>query len=84
MSAEIQAEAAAPPAGAPAAPPTAIERAITEYLQHMGVERGLALNTLSAYRRDLTRYARFLAAEGCQAPDQITRHHVTGLSILGI
>ncbi|PTT70361.1 site-specific tyrosine recombinase XerD [Arthrobacter sp. HMWF013] len=62
----------------PAAPPTAIDRAITEYLQHMGVERGLALNTLSAYRRDLTRYARYLAAEGCQAPDQITRHHVTG------
>lgn len=78
MSAEIQAEAAAPAAVAPAAPPTAIERAITEYLQHMGVERGLALNTLSAYRRDLTRYARFLAAEGCQAPEQITRHHVTG------
>ena len=70
MSAEIQAEAPAPP--------TAIDRAITEYLQHMGVERGLALNTLSAYRRDLTRYARYLAAEGCQAPEKITRHHVTG------
>lgn len=79
MSAEPMAEASpAEKATPPAAPPTAIDRAITEYLQHMGVERGLALNTLSAYRRDLTRYARYLAAEGCQAPDQITRHHVTG------
>ena len=34
---------------------------MTDYLLHMGVERGLAANTLAAYRRDLARYARFLA-----------------------
>ncbi|TPV48442.1 site-specific tyrosine recombinase XerD [Pseudarthrobacter phenanthrenivorans] len=62
----------------PAAPPTAIERGITDYLQHMGVERGLAANTLSAYRRDLARYTRYLAAQGCSSPRDITRHHVTG------
>ncbi|ADX72672.1 tyrosine recombinase XerD [Pseudarthrobacter phenanthrenivorans Sphe3] len=62
----------------PAAPPTAIERGITDYLQHMGVERGLAANTLSAYRRDLARYSRYLAAQGCSSPQDITRHHVTG------
>ncbi|MDR6794288.1 integrase/recombinase XerD [Pseudarthrobacter oxydans] len=61
-----------------AAPPTAVDRGITDYLQHMGVERGLAANTLSAYRRDLTRYARYLAAAGCARPEDITRHHVTG------
>ena len=44
----------------------------------MGVERGLAVNTLAAYRRDLTRYASYLAASGCEGPVQITRHHVTG------
>jgi integrase/recombinase XerD len=72
-------EAAAPEAAAKAVQPqTAVDRAITGYLQHMGVERGLAANTLAAYRRDLTRYARYLAAQGCHAPDQITRHHVTG------
>jgi integrase/recombinase XerD len=62
----------------PVRPRTAIDHAITEYLQHMGVERGLAVNTLSAYRRDLTRYAGYLAGAGCEAPGQITRHHVTG------
>ncbi|MFJ6026427.1 site-specific tyrosine recombinase XerD [Pseudarthrobacter sp. NPDC092424] len=62
----------------PAAPPGAIERAITDYLQHMGVERGLAANTLAAYRRDLARYSRYLAAAGCTRPEDITRRHVTG------
>lgn len=62
----------------PAPVPAAIDRAITDYLQHMGVERGLAANTLAAYRRDLARYARFVAAAGCARPEDITRHHVTG------
>jgi integrase/recombinase XerD len=62
----------------PASPPTAIDRAITDYLQHMGVERGLAANTLAAYRRDLARYSRYLAAAGCARPEDITRQHVTG------
>ncbi|AOT05558.1 site-specific tyrosine recombinase XerD [Arthrobacter sp. U41] len=59
-------------------PLTAIDRAITDYLQHMGVERGLAANTLSAYRRDLARYARHLARTGRRRPAEITRHDVTG------
>jgi integrase/recombinase XerD len=63
---------------APASPPTAVERGITDYLQHLGVERGVAANTLAAYRRDLARYSRFLAAAGCGRPEDITRHHVTG------
>ncbi|MEQ4521092.1 site-specific tyrosine recombinase XerD [Pseudarthrobacter sp. B907] len=59
-------------------PLTAVDRAITDYLQHMGVERGLAANTLSAYRRDLARYARHLAAAGPRRPEEITRKDVTG------
>ncbi|HSN36081.1 MAG TPA: site-specific tyrosine recombinase XerD [Arthrobacter sp.] len=51
---------------------------MTDYLQHVGVERGLAANTLSAYRRDLARYARHLAHTGRQRPGDITRHDVTG------
>ena len=72
--------AAAEPAAkpAPARPLTAVDRAITDYLQHMGVERGLAANTLSAYRRDLARYARHLARAGRQRPEEITRRDVTG------
>ncbi|MBT2512025.1 site-specific tyrosine recombinase XerD [Arthrobacter sp. ISL-30] len=56
---------------------TAVERAVTDYLQHLGVERGLAANTLAAYKRDLTRYSSFLAASGVEDPQEITRHHVT-------
>jgi integrase/recombinase XerD len=85
MTASTSAEAPAAPASEPAKQPaqpvrprTAIDHAITEYLQHMGVERGLAANTLAAYRRDLTRYAAYLAGAGCSTPGQITRHHVTG------
>lgn len=69
--------ALAAPAASPA-PPTAIDRAITDYLQHMGVERGLAANTLAAYRRDLLRYSRYLAVAGCARPGDVTRQHVTG------
>ncbi|MFJ4264929.1 site-specific tyrosine recombinase XerD [Paenarthrobacter nicotinovorans] len=58
-------------------PPNGIDRAVTDYLQHVGVERGLAANTLAAYRRDLARYATFLAAQGAEQPGDITRHHVT-------
>ncbi|WP_197273575.1 MULTISPECIES: site-specific tyrosine recombinase XerD [unclassified Arthrobacter] len=75
----IPAEAPAPQAPAPPAPPpSAVDRGITDYLQHMGVERGLAANTLAAYRRDLSRYARYLMAAGRNQPADITRHDVTG------
>jgi integrase/recombinase XerD len=77
-SAELASAAPVPDSAPPVTPPTAIERGITDYLQHMGVERGLAANTLAAYRRDLTRYSRYLSAAGCGRPEDITRHHVTG------
>ena len=59
---------------------TAVGRAIGAYLQHMAVERGLARNTVDAYRRDLLRYARFLNASGRTSIQDITRHDVTAFS----
>ncbi|MET9021427.1 site-specific tyrosine recombinase XerD [Actinopolymorpha sp. NPDC004070] len=50
---------------------TGVERAVTGYLNHLGVERGLAANTLASYRRDLRRYAEFLAARGLDRADRI-------------
>ena len=39
-----------------------IARLIRAYFDHLAVERGLAANTLSSYRRDLRRYLEFLDA----------------------
>jgi integrase/recombinase XerD len=41
--------------------PDGLERALGRYLQHLTVERGLSRNTLTSYRRDLSRYLAFLA-----------------------
>ncbi|HET8662602.1 MAG TPA: site-specific tyrosine recombinase XerD [Micromonosporaceae bacterium] len=67
-------------AGAPGpARPVPVERAVRAYLDHLTVERGLAGNTLQAYRRDLARYAGFLAAVGvadlrAATPQQVGDH----------
>lgn len=44
-----------------AEPQASVVRAIRVYLDHLAVERGLASNTLAAYRRDLERYRSWLA-----------------------
>lgn len=41
-----------------------MRRAVRSYLDHLTVERGLAVNTLRAYRRDLERYLAALARAG--------------------
>ncbi|WP_442214663.1 site-specific tyrosine recombinase XerD [Specibacter sp. RAF43] len=61
-------------------PPSVVDRAVEDYLQHVGVERGLAANTLQAYRRDLVRYGRFLRSAGVAAPGDVTRHHVSAFA----
>lgn len=42
----------------------ALDAALTGYLAHLGVERGLSTNTVTAYRRDLRRYAAYLRDRG--------------------
>ncbi|WP_310527020.1 site-specific tyrosine recombinase XerD [Nocardioides sp.] len=56
----------------------ALTRAIRTYLDHLAVERGLAVNTLSSYRRDLRRYADHLAQEGVSTLDEVTEATVSG------
>jgi integrase/recombinase XerD len=46
------------------------------FLNYLRVERGLAENTLAAYRADLGQWVRFLAARGVQSPAQVTRGHI--------
>ncbi len=56
----------------------ALTRAISIYLDHLAVERGLATNTLLSYRRDLKRYAEFLAEQQVTTLDQVTEAVVSG------
>ena len=51
------------------------------YLQHLAVERGLASNTLAAYRRDLRRYLAFLGARSVTDPQQVTEQHVSAFLV---
>ncbi|MGH3589275.1 MAG: site-specific integrase, partial [Pseudonocardia sp.] len=53
-------------------------RAVRTYLDHLAVERGLAANTLSSYRRDLRRYLGHLDAQGVTSLDAVTEATVTG------
>ena len=53
-------------------PTTSLARTAQAYRDHLTVERGLAPNTLSAYRRDLRRYLEFCAGRGITAADQVT------------
>ncbi len=59
-----------PPAESPVVPPAVVD-VLQEYLSHLAVERGLSENTVAAYRRDLTRYAAYLAGAGARTLDDV-------------
>ncbi len=54
------------------------DRAIRTYLEHLTVEKGLAANTLSSYRRDLRRYRAYLAVSEVESMDAISESTVAG------
>ncbi len=51
--------------------------AVRTYLDHLSVERGLAVNTLASYRRDLRRYLEHLARVGIDDLAAVTEATVT-------
>jgi integrase/recombinase XerD len=55
--------------------------ALRTYLDHLAVERGLAANTLSSYRRDLRRYAAFLDQAGVTDLDSVTEATVSAFLV---
>ncbi|MFF5793613.1 site-specific tyrosine recombinase XerD [Paeniglutamicibacter sp. NPDC012692] len=57
-----------------------IGKHLATYLQHLAIERGMAKNTVSAYRRDLFRYALFLHAQGLTGPGEVTLQHLTNFA----
>jgi integrase/recombinase XerD len=58
-----------------------IVRAIRTYLDHLSVERGLAANTLTSYRRDLRRYQAYLDELGIEDLDGVTEATVTSFLV---
>jgi integrase/recombinase XerD len=55
--------------------------AVRTYLDHLLVERGLATNTLTSYRRDLRRYLQFLAGAGIEELDEVTEAVVSSFLV---
>jgi len=58
-----------------------LARVSERYLRHLAIERGLAQNTLAAYRRDLEHYTAFLADLGVETPEGIAPAHVSGFAV---
>ncbi|MCZ7526027.1 MAG: site-specific tyrosine recombinase XerD [Acidimicrobiia bacterium] len=51
--------------------PDELSRLLAEHETHLAVERGLSANTLSAYRRDLRRYAAYLRSRDVRDPTAV-------------
>lgn len=49
---------------------------LSEYLEYLEVEKGLSLNTLEAYRRDLSAFLDFCTSKGAEELTQIERTHI--------
>ena len=56
------------------------EHLVDSYIRHLTIERGVAKNTISAYRRDLRRYLDYLEDRGIASIDQITEMAVQDFS----
>ena len=56
--------------------PATVTGAVSRYLDHLTVERGLAMHTLAAYRHDLLRYQAMLAARGRTVIGEVTTDDV--------
>ncbi|HLB24715.1 MAG TPA: site-specific tyrosine recombinase XerD [Nitrospirota bacterium] len=65
-----------------------MEKAVTQYLNYLTVEKGLSKNTLESYGRDLGKYAAFLEKKGITDPRDAERgdikelvEHLRGLGL---
>jgi integrase/recombinase XerD len=54
-----------------------LDEAVDLFLDHLKVERGLALHTLDAYGRDLAKLSQFLTARGREDVDDVTPTDIT-------
>ncbi len=57
-----------------------LDRSIDRYLRHVAIERGLASNTVAAYRRDLAAYRGVLVHRSVFTPGAITKADVAAFA----
>jgi integrase/recombinase XerD len=55
----------------------ALDDQLQGYLDHLTIERGVAANTLSSYRRDLRRYSEHLTLRGIDDLAKVTESDVS-------
>ena len=53
-----------------------LQQSVDSYLRHLTIERGMAKNTLLAYKRDLGSYIKYLEDLGLDAPSQVQENNV--------
>ena len=58
--------------------PSSLDTVTGEYLDYLAVERGLARNTIAAYRRDLTTYCSYLERAGVESFEGVNRQIIEG------
>ncbi|HUW81703.1 MAG TPA: site-specific tyrosine recombinase XerD [Phycisphaerae bacterium] len=72
----------------PEAPTEPLGRLLEAFLNYLSIECGLSPNTLSAYRRDLSEFARWLEQRDVQRPQQIepatVQQHLVALHERGL
>ena len=56
---------------------TALDGQLQGYLDHLTIERGVAVNTISSYRRDLRRYGEHLNLRGIHDLRDVTEIDVS-------
>jgi integrase/recombinase XerD len=56
--------------------PESLSGALQAFLDGLAVERGLSVNTVQAYRRDLLHHLRFLASRGLDHPGKAEESHL--------
>ncbi|CQD18735.1 site-specific tyrosine recombinase XerD [Mycolicibacterium conceptionense] len=60
---------------------SALDDQVQGYLDHLTIERGVAANTLSSYRRDLRRYAEHLTERGIHDLAEVVESDVSDFLI---
>ena len=65
-----------------------LQQLVDDYIRHLTIERGLSKNTISAYKRDLLSYLKFLNLQAISSPQEISestlREYLASISESGI